>query len=101
MVVPQDDQEAEDTGRGGLLTYALRMTIFALSMSYRGSPFSIQTVWERCKKKADSMTQMQELNFQFSGADPHQVAWPMYFDWKKYLHMAKDNMDDYEDYERA
>nr|QZB49251.1 metacaspase [Prorocentrum minimum]QZB49252.1 metacaspase [Prorocentrum minimum] len=97
----QDDQEAEDTGRGGLLTYALRRTIFSLSMSYQENPFSIQTVWERTKKKADSMTQMQELNFQFSGTDPHHVAWPMCFDWKKYLHMAKDNMDEYEDYEKA
>merc|ERR1711966_263180 len=87
----QDDQEAEDTGRGGLLTAVLRKSMLQLSLEYQDNPFSIQTVWEHCKDRAEAITQLQQLEFQFSGTDPGRVAWPMCFPWTEYLHLAKDN----------
>jgi len=95
----QDDEEAVDTGRGGVLTAALRRTIRELSVKHGEEEFSIQSVFDGCKRRADKLSDLQELSFQFSGTHPAYVAWPLCFPWWEYMHGAKGNISDYEDSE--
>eukprot|EP00933_Yihiella_yeosuensis_P054501 TRINITY_DN5296_c1_g2_i1.p1 TRINITY_DN5296_c1_g2~~TRINITY_DN5296_c1_g2_i1.p1 ORF type:complete len:285 (-),score=48.81 TRINITY_DN5296_c1_g2_i1:172-1026(-) len=75
----QDDEEAEDTGSGGVLTKALKNTIASLTMRHGDGAYSVRTVAENCIKAAHAMTSFQEVSFQYSGTDPSNVAWPMAF----------------------
>lgn len=92
----QDDQEAEDTGSGGLLTNSLRMTIRDLSMKYRDKEFSIQKVFDGTNRRAEAATQAQNLSLQFSGTDPAVVAWPLCFPWWEYMSMGTKNLEQFE-----
>mmetsp|Transcript_56708 Transcript_56708/g.122064 ORF Transcript_56708/g.122064 Transcript_56708/m.122064 type:complete len:290 (-) Transcript_56708:40-909(-) len=93
----QDNEEAEDTGRGGVLTASLRRTIRSLSVKHGEEAFSIQDVVDGCRLRSKRMTKLQELSFQFSGAPPEQVAWPLCFPWWEYLKGASGNLERYED----
>ncbi|CAE8710560.1 unnamed protein product, partial [Polarella glacialis] len=97
----QDNEEAEDIGIGGVLSTALRRAVRKLSIKYGSQEFSIQDVFDSCKKYARRMTDAQELSFQFSGGDPGKTAWPLAFPWWHYLQkpslMVKLNIHDYEE----
>merc|ERR1712048_1393344 len=97
IAASQDNEEAEDTGRGGLLTATLRRTIRELSVKHGENEFSMQNVFDGCKRRAENMTDQQELSFRFSGPDPNSVAWPLCFPWWEYLHGTNGSIDDYED----
>mmetsp|Transcript_83415 Transcript_83415/g.236419 ORF Transcript_83415/g.236419 Transcript_83415/m.236419 type:complete len:240 (-) Transcript_83415:144-863(-) len=95
----QDNEEAVDTGSGGVLTTALRRAIRELSIKHGDQEFSIQRVFDGCKRRADKMSDTQELSLQFSGPHPSDAAWPLCFPWWEYLHGAKDNISDFEEHE--
>mmetsp|Transcript_43677 Transcript_43677/g.135915 ORF Transcript_43677/g.135915 Transcript_43677/m.135915 type:complete len:291 (-) Transcript_43677:24-896(-) len=92
----KDDEEAVDTGKGGVLTSALRRTVKELSIKYGDEEFSIESVFNGCKGRASKLTDTQELMLQFHGTNPKYVAWPLCFPWWEYLHGAKGEISDYE-----
>jgi len=96
----KDDEEAVDTGKGGVLTASLRRTIRELSIKHGDEEFSIESVFNGCKKRADKLSDLQELILQFHGTHPRYVAWPLCFPWWEYLHGAKQELSDYEDQEQ-
>uniref|UniRef100_A0A7S4V879 Peptidase C14 caspase domain-containing protein n=1 Tax=Alexandrium monilatum TaxID=311494 RepID=A0A7S4V879_9DINO len=94
----KDNEEAVDTGNGGVLTASLRRTIRDLSK--RGeAEFSIQEVFDGCKKRAAGLSDLQELTLQFHGTHPKYVAWPLGFPWWQFLQGAKGDISDYEELE--
>jgi len=74
-----DDQEAEDTGSGGVLTHALKRTLLELSIRARENDFSLQSVFDKCKRRVARYTKEQDVSIQFHGAPLHTVAWPLPF----------------------
>mmetsp|Transcript_8977 Transcript_8977/g.23405 ORF Transcript_8977/g.23405 Transcript_8977/m.23405 type:complete len:307 (-) Transcript_8977:97-1017(-) len=80
-----DDQEAEDVGNGGVLTIALRRAVRSLSLQRGSNEFSIQSVFDKCKKRAERLTREQDFSFQWQGTDPSLMAWPMCYSWLEYL----------------
>jgi len=94
----QDHEEAEDTGEGGALSTALRRAVRKLSARHGRNPFSIQQVFDQSTIYAERLTDEQELNLQYSGTDPDQMAWPMSFGWWRYLKRPtiRVNIHDYE-----
>merc|ERR1712113_1364299 len=98
IAASQDSEEAEETTSGGVLTSALRRTIRELSIRHGEDEFSIQSVYNGCKKRAEKLTKEQHLNLQFYGTNPKHVAWPLCFGWKEYLSGgAGGNINAYED----
>jgi len=94
----KDDEEAVDTGAGGVLTTALRRTIRELSLKHGEDEFNIEDVFSGCKKRADKLAEgSQELILQFSGVHPKYVAWPLCFPWWEYMHGASGDISDYEE----
>lgn len=77
----QDDEEATDTGRGGLLTIALEKTIKELAVSRGKKEYSIESLYTRCHKHAQSMTNEQELELQHANLDPKCTPWPLPHPW--------------------
>lgn len=75
----QDHEEAEDTKRGGVLTQALKTAIQHLTLKHGESFYSLKKVVDKCRKVSRSITQEQEMSFQFAGEPPQQVAWPLRF----------------------
>lgn len=96
----KDDEEAVDTGKGGVLTASLRRTIRWLSVEHGEEEFSIQAVFDRCKKRAGKLSDLQELMLQFHGTHPRYVAWPLCFPWWVYRHVAKEDLSDFEEREQ-
>jgi len=75
-----DSEEAEDTGKGGALTWALKKTLIKNGMKYGTKPFSLQKVAEGCQKRVRSSTgSMQTVCVQYNGTPPERVAWPLCF----------------------
>eukprot|EP00440_Ansanella_granifera_P002527 gb/GFBE01002747.1/.p1 GENE.gb/GFBE01002747.1/~~gb/GFBE01002747.1/.p1 ORF type:complete len:281 (+),score=59.72 gb/GFBE01002747.1/:1-843(+) len=73
----QDNEEAEDTGEGGLLTGVLKKTIQKCTLKYGTKPYSLKTVAESCVKEVGRVTKEQEASFQHAGTDPAEVSWPL------------------------
>lgn len=78
-----DNQEAEDTGKGGVLTWALKKTLIKLGFLHGRNEFSMQRVFDGCKRKVARITKEQDVSIQYSGSHPDTVAWPLCFPvWK-------------------
>jgi len=92
----QDDQEAADTGKGGVLSTSLRRSVRELSMLHGSSEFSIADVYEKSQTHARKMSKIQDLNMQFQGADPAFTAWPLCFPWYENVNPVFDKLDNYE-----
>lgn len=73
----QDDEEAEDTGKGGVLTAALKRAIQKLTVVFGDKPYSLRSVGEACEKGVGKRTKEQVASFQYVGTPPEQVAWPI------------------------
>lgn len=92
-----DHQEAEDTGKGGVLTGALKRTLLKLGFRHgTGGEFSLLKVAEGCKKRVKRVTSEQEVSIQYSGTPPEIVAWPLCFPVWKYTEKVPDDLKDYE-----
>lgn len=92
----QDDEEAEDTGRGGVLTWALKRTLIKLGFRHVRKEFSLQRVFDGCKKRVGRITNEQQVSVQYSGTPPDQVAWPLCFPIWKWAEKVPDDLVDHE-----
>lgn len=91
-----DDQEAEDTGRGGVLTWALKRTLLKLGFRYGSKEFSMLEVFQGCKKRVARVTNDQEVSVQYSGPPPDMVAWPLCFPVWKWAEKVPDDLAEHE-----
>lgn len=91
-----DHQEAEDTGKGGVLTWALKRTLLKQAVRCGRQEFSMQRVFEGCKKRVKRITDEQEVSVQFSGMPPDRVAWPLCFPIWKWAAQVPDDLKDHE-----
>eukprot|EP00747_Dinoflagellata_sp_TGD_P206517 gnl/TRDRNA2_/TRDRNA2_80213_c0_seq1.p1 gnl/TRDRNA2_/TRDRNA2_80213_c0~~gnl/TRDRNA2_/TRDRNA2_80213_c0_seq1.p1 ORF type:complete len:296 (+),score=54.31 gnl/TRDRNA2_/TRDRNA2_80213_c0_seq1:87-974(+) len=90
----QDDEEAVDTGRGGVLTTAIHRAIRELSARYGSKEFSVAELFDATNRYAKLLTDRQELEFQWSGSDPAMVAWPMCFPWWMHFQGTTQDLDE-------
>lgn len=91
-----DNQEAEDTGKGGVLTWALKRTLIKLGFRYGREEFSMLKVFQGCKKRVARKTSEQEVSVQYSGPPPEAVAWPLTFPIWKWMEKVPEDLADYE-----
>lgn len=88
----QDDQEAEDSGSGGVFTKALGNAITTLSAKYGGEEWSIQEMFDASEHFAKAaISSYQDINFTWKGTHPADVAWPLTTDLSSYLSVNKFN----------
>lgn len=92
----QDNEEAEDTGKGGVLTWALKTTLVKLGLKHGLKEFSMLKVFQGCKKHVSRVTKDQEVSVQHSGPPPDQVAWPLCFPIWKWMESVPDDLLDHE-----
>lgn len=106
----QDMQEAEDIGKGGVLSTALRRAVRQLSVGYGNQEFSLAILFKVCRQYALQLANEkdQKLSFQFCGTHPTKVAWPLAYPWWEYLQTHASTMrilhsdeEDEESLERA
>jgi len=91
----QDDEEAEDTGKGGVLTWALKWSLIKLGFRYGTKEFSMHKVFKGCKKKVGLVTTEQQVSIQYSGTPPEMIAWPLCFPIWKWAEKVPDDLQDY------
>mmetsp|Transcript_97518 Transcript_97518/g.172657 ORF Transcript_97518/g.172657 Transcript_97518/m.172657 type:complete len:322 (-) Transcript_97518:81-1046(-) len=91
----KDDQEAEDTGSGGVFTQALGYANHTLSTKYGANKeWSIQEMFDVTDDYARAaITTNQALNFTWSGTSPARVAWPLGTTLSAYFSGAHHKMD--------
>jgi len=90
-----DDQEAEDTGKGGVLTWALKLSLIRLGFRYYTQEFSMMKVFKHCKKHVGLLTAEQDVSVQYHGTPPESVAWPLCFPIWKWADKVPDDLQDY------
>lgn len=74
----RDNQEAEDTGSGGVLTEGISLAVEELATQSGLEPYSIQTIFRSTSRIARRIiTSNQNLCFQYHGQSPNSVAWPL------------------------
>eukprot|EP00931_Biecheleriopsis_adriatica_P094242 TRINITY_DN67916_c0_g1_i1.p1 TRINITY_DN67916_c0_g1~~TRINITY_DN67916_c0_g1_i1.p1 ORF type:complete len:287 (+),score=57.88 TRINITY_DN67916_c0_g1_i1:61-921(+) len=95
----QDHEEAEDTGKGGVLTQALKRIIRTSTFKFGNRPFSLQRVADGCVEGVHQRTKEQECSFQYSGTDPALVAWPLPLRRRDFVasQISSGKLEDYED----
>lgn len=91
-----DHQEAEDTGRGGVLTWALKRTLIKQGFRNGKQEFSVLKVFKGCKKRVARITTEQEVSVQYSGPPPETVAWPLCFPIWRWPQKVPADLQDHE-----
>eukprot|EP00929_Paragymnodinium_shiwhaense_P119665 TRINITY_DN91550_c0_g1_i1.p1 TRINITY_DN91550_c0_g1~~TRINITY_DN91550_c0_g1_i1.p1 ORF type:complete len:288 (-),score=58.62 TRINITY_DN91550_c0_g1_i1:84-947(-) len=89
----QDDEEADDIG-GGVLTISLRRTVKRLSLRGKDE-FTMWEVMEKTKDIAATLSKTQEIELQWHGTHPQNVAWPLSYPWWEYVRNPLFNADIY------
>lgn len=93
----QDNEEAEDTGKGGVLTKALKQTIQVCTLKYGQGSYSLKRVADGCVKRVRKLTTEQAASFQYCGTRPEDVAWPLLLPRTELLHKMDTDLGAYED----
>lgn len=62
-------------------------------MAYKDKEFSIHTLFKATNKRAKRLSNIQDLTFQWHGADPTSVAWPLCFHWKEFASLRQFELE--------
>lgn len=80
----QDNEEATDTGRGGVLTRSLEKTIRDLAVSRGKTEYSVESVFDGALPYASRLGEgEQQIELQHANCNPALTPWPLPLPWWK------------------